>query len=94
MTNGHHHKREMLTITKKGNLLSCHIYFLWRPGELDCHVAAPASLPRLVADLIIKNKVIKIIKIVKIIKNLIINNKVVKIIKIVKIIKNLIIKNK
>ena len=75
MTNGHHHKREMLTITKKGNLLSCHIYFLWRPGELDCHVAAPASLPRLVADLIIKNRVIKIIKIVKIIKNLIIKNK-------------------
>ena len=51
----------MLRITKS-NLLSCHIYLLWRPGELDCHVAAPASLPRLVADLIIENKVVKIIK--------------------------------
>ena len=51
--NAHHQKKRQFA-----KLL--HL-FLWRPGELDCHVAAPASLPRLVADLIIKNKIVKII---------------------------------
>ena len=28
-----------------------------QPGELDCHVAAPASLPWLVADLVMEKEV-------------------------------------